>query len=304
MSPKVSICIPTFQQTDKLLILFRSIEQQIFRDFEVIVSDDSIDDEVKDLCKSDFNFSIQYHRNTPSKGSPENWNAAISLAKGEWIKLIHHDDYFYNAESLAKFVDASERFPETNYFYCRTSILDTHSGNQYPYSVDSHIVNRISEFSAYLFPKNLIGSPSTTFFKREIIEIFDNALVWLVDVEYYCRILKYYSVKNIDSFLITTTISENQLTNNLVNSRPVRIYEFFYCYNKLFKDFNAINRKIMRHCMLDLFKEFQITSISDIKSSGYKNGIPFYASLFFAVFRFNRKFAFRLFYKLNHFEIP
>ena len=85
MNPKVSICIPTYQQTDKLLTLFRTIEQQSFRDFEVIVSDDSIDNEVEDLCKSDFNFNIQYHRNTPSKGSPENWNASISLAHGEWI---------------------------------------------------------------------------------------------------------------------------------------------------------------------------------------------------------------------------
>jgi glycosyltransferase involved in cell wall biosynthesis len=304
MYPKVSICIPTYQQTRYLLVLFRSIEQQIFRDFEVIVTDDSYDNKVEDLCKSKFNFSIQYHRNTPAKGSPENWNAAISKAKGEWIKLIHHDDYFYNADSLAKFVEASERFPETHYFYCRTSILDTHSGNQYPYSVDYHIVNRISKFSAYLFPKNLIGSPSTTFYKREISETFDKSLIWLVDVEFYCRILKSQTVRRIESLLITTMLSENQLTNNLKFNRPVRIYEFFYCYNKLIGDFNSVNRKIMRHCMLDLFKEFQITSISDIKSSGYKNGIPFYASLFFAVFRFNRKFAFRLFYKLNHFEIP
>jgi glycosyltransferase involved in cell wall biosynthesis len=304
MNPKVSICIPTYQQADKLLILFRSIEDQSFRDFEVIVTDDSHDNEVADLCKSDFNFNIQYHRNTPSKGSPENWNTAISKAKGEWIKLIHHDDYFYNSESLAKFVEESDRFPETPYFYCGTSILDTHSSNQFSYSVDPLIAHRISEFSAYLFPKNIIGSPSTTFFKRGINEFYDNSLVWLVDVEYYCRILKSNSVRKIDSLLIITAISEEQLSYKLKHNRPVRIYEFFYCYNKLIGDFNAINRKIMRHCMLDLFKEFQITSISDIKSSGYKNGIPFYASLFFAVYKFNPKFAFRLFYKLNHFEIP
>ncbi len=304
MNPKVSICIPTYQQADKLLILFRSIEQQSFRNFEVIVTDDSHDNEVEDLCKSEFDFSIHYYRNSPAKGSPENWNTAISLAKGDWIKLIHHDDYFYNSDSLAEFVEASERFPETHYFYCRTSILDTHSGNQYPYSVDSHIVNRISEFSAYLFPKNLIGSPSTTFFKREISETYDKSLIWLVDVEYFCRILKSQTVRRIDSLLITTMLSENQLTNNLKFDRPVRIYEFFYCYNKLIGGFNAINRKIMRHSMLDLFKDFHVISISDIKMTGYKNEIPFYAHLFFWVYRLSPRFAFRLFYKLNHFEIP
>ena len=304
MNPKVSICIPTYQQTDKLLILFRSIEQQSFRDFEVIVTDDSIDNNVEELCRSDFNFSIQYHRNFPSKGSPENWNAAISLAKGEWIKLIHHDDYFYNSDSLYAFVKESEKFPNTDYFFCRTSIFDTHSGKQYPYNVDQKILNRISEFSAYLFPKNLIGSPSTTFFKRGIIETYDKSLIWLVDVEYYCRVLKSQTVRCIDSLLITTMLSENQLTNNLKFNRPVRIYEFFYCYNKLISSFNAINCKIMRHSMLDLFKEFHVTSLSDIKTSGLKNRIPIYAYLFFAVYRISPHFAFRLFYKLNHFEIP
>jgi glycosyltransferase involved in cell wall biosynthesis len=304
MNPKVSICIPTYQQANKLLILFRSIEEQSFRDFEVIVTDDSIDNLVEELCMSEFNFSIQYHRNSPSKGSPENWNTAISLAKGEWIKLIHHDDYFYNAKSLATFVEESDRFPETRYFYCRSSILDTNSGNQYSYSVDPLIANRISEFSAYLFPKNIIGSPSTTFFKREINVFYDNSLIWLVDVEYYCRILKSNSVRKIDSFLITTSISEEQLSYKLKYNRPIRIYEFFYCYNKLIEDFNVLNRKIMRHSMLNLFKEFNVISIADIRMTGYKNEIPFCAHLFFVVYRISPYFAFRIFYKLNHFEIP
>lgn len=304
MNPKVSICIPTYQQADKLLVLFRSIEEQSFRDFEVIVTDDSTDNLVEDLCKSEFNFSIQYHRNSPAKGSPENWNEAISKAKGEWIKLIHHDDFFFNAESLAKFVEESAKFPDTDFFFCGTSILEIHSGNQAPYCVDSKIVNRISDFSAYLFPKNIIGSPSTNFFKREINVFYDNSLIWLVDVEYYCRILKSHAVRHIDSLLITTMLSENQLTNNLKFNRPVRVYEFFYCYNNLIGNFNAINRKIMRHSMLDLFKEFHVISIADIRMTGYKNAIPIYAHLFFVVYRISPYFAFRLFYKLNHFEIP
>ena len=60
----------------------------------------------------------------------------------------------------------------------------------------------------------------------------------------------------------------------------------------------------MRHRMLDLFKEFNVSSIADLKSSGIKNLVPTYALLFFVLFRINPQFAFRLFYKLNHFSIP
>jgi glycosyltransferase involved in cell wall biosynthesis len=304
MSPKVSICIPTYQQADKLLILFHSIEEQSFRDFEVIVTDDSHDNEVEDLCKSEFNFNIQYHRNTSTKGSPENWNTVISLAKGDWIKLIHHDDYFFNSESLAKFVEEADRFPETHYFFCSTSILDTHSGNQYSYSVNTKLLDRISDFRAYLFHKNLIGAPSTGFFRKGQIEAYDKVLIWLVDIEFYSRILKSTTVRGIDSELIVTAISEKQLTTNLKNNRNVELREFFYCYKKLIGDFDRLNRKIMRHRMLDLFKEFHVSSIADLKSTGIKHEIPAYTLLFFGIYNLNAKFAFRLFYKLNHFSIP
>jgi glycosyltransferase involved in cell wall biosynthesis len=304
MNPKVSICIPTYQQADKLLILFRSIEEQSFRDFEVIVTDDSPTDAVEKLCIQQYAFDLKYYKNSVAKGSPENWNAAISRAKGEWIKLIHHDDYFYNSESLKTFVQEAEKFPQTDYFFCRTSILDTHSGNQYSYSVNTKLLNRISEFSAYHFHKNLIGAPSTGFFRNGLVETYDKLLIWLVDIEFYCRILKSNRVRVIDSELITTTISEKQLTSNLKNNRNVELCEFFYCYRKLIGDFDKLNRKIMRHRMLDLFKEFHVSSIADLKSTGIKHQIPLYTFLFFGVFTFNSKFAFRLFYKLNHFEIP
>jgi glycosyltransferase involved in cell wall biosynthesis len=47
MNPKISICIPTYKQVDKLEVLLRSIDSQTFRDFEVIVSDDSPDMDVE-----------------------------------------------------------------------------------------------------------------------------------------------------------------------------------------------------------------------------------------------------------------
>ena len=215
---------------------------------------------------------------------------------------LSNSRFFYAASSHV--FGRVEKFPQTDYFFCRTSIFDTHSENQYSYSVNNKLLNRISEFSAYLFHKNLIGAPSTGFFKNGLVETYDKLLIWLVDIEFYCRILKANTIRGIDSELITTTISEKQLTTKLKNNRNVELREFFYCYKKLIGDFDRINRKIMRHRMLDLFKEFHVSSIADLNSTGIKHAIPIYASLFFAVYKFNPKFAFRLFYKLNHFSIP
>jgi glycosyltransferase involved in cell wall biosynthesis len=63
MNPKISICIPAYKQADKLEKLLHSIENQTYRDFEVIVTDDSPNDEVRDLCLMGFNFPVFYYKN-------------------------------------------------------------------------------------------------------------------------------------------------------------------------------------------------------------------------------------------------
>ena len=63
-NPIISICIPAYKRIDYLKRLLWSIEIQKFKDFEVIISDDSNDDSVAVLLK-EFNgrFEIKYFKN-------------------------------------------------------------------------------------------------------------------------------------------------------------------------------------------------------------------------------------------------
>ena len=102
-TPEISICIPTFNQTFYLKKLLDSILIQTFTNFEIIISDDSSTDDVYDLISSYRHFfidKITYVRNAKSLGPPTNWNNSISLAKGKWIKIMHHDDCFSSLNSL------------------------------------------------------------------------------------------------------------------------------------------------------------------------------------------------------------
>ena len=61
---KVSICIPAYKRTVFLRRLLQSIEMQTFKDFEVIVSDDSDDDSVFQLVNEfSKNINILYFKN-------------------------------------------------------------------------------------------------------------------------------------------------------------------------------------------------------------------------------------------------
>jgi glycosyltransferase involved in cell wall biosynthesis len=303
MEYKLSICIPTFKQAEKLRVLLNSIEIQTFRNFEVIVSDDSPDDEVENLCKGNYLFEINYFRNPVAKGSPENWNAVVKLARGEWVKLIHHDDYFYSEHSLQEFVNASILNPEIDYFFSATSILDSKSGKQFPYIVNLSHVNRIDAISALLFHKNLIGAPSTGFYRKTLSIQYDTALIWLVDIEYYIRLLATHKVKYIDKPLITTVISEGQLTTGFKNNRALEIREFLYCYSKYIRSFDLQNKKILRKRLLDLFSEFDVKDVADLRSLGLISPIPFFAKVLLFFCKINRQYSFRLLYRLNHFKL-
>ena len=106
MSPLISICIPAYERPAFLKRLLDSIAQQVFKDFEVIITDDSSSREIEELLFSTpYKYSIHYQRNPRPLGTPLNWMEGIKHATGHWIKIMHDDDYFTSPDSLQQFVD-------------------------------------------------------------------------------------------------------------------------------------------------------------------------------------------------------
>src|SRR5688500_15313078 len=107
--PKVSICIPTYNQTRYLKNTLQSILIQTYKDYEVIITDDTSSSIISDFLKVyNFKAKLRYYHNKPALGSPQNWNYCISKAQGEYIKILHHDDWFSKNDSLLHFVEALE----------------------------------------------------------------------------------------------------------------------------------------------------------------------------------------------------
>src|SRR4051812_35686400 len=117
--PLISICIPAYKNAAFVYRLLRSIVNQSFSDYEIIVSDDSPDDSVEKLV-NEFKEGppIKYFRNRPAAGTPANWNLAIGKACGKWIKLMHDDDWFDNNDALLTFKKNTEKYTDCNFFYC------------------------------------------------------------------------------------------------------------------------------------------------------------------------------------------
>jgi glycosyltransferase involved in cell wall biosynthesis len=231
-NPIISICIPAYKRIDYLKRLLCSIEIQKFKDYEVIISDDSNDHSVEELLKN-FNgrFEIKYFKNEKALGTPANWNHAISKATGEWIKLMHDDDWFDNEHSLEKF--ALARNNNNKFIFSAYTNKTELTNNIEKKFFNENLKTIILKNPLSLLAKNSIGPPSVTLFHNSIKDKYDEGLKWRVDIEYYIRnISKGIEFTYINELLINVGVSESQVTNYCLNVPSVEIPEMYILLSK------------------------------------------------------------------------
>jgi dTDP-4-dehydrorhamnose reductase len=188
--PFFSICIPTYGYDGKgiefLDYNFQLLSKQTFKDFEVVVSDHSIDDTIKTICnKWNTILKIKYFRNEHGRGmiSP-NINVAMKHSIGKWIKILFQDDFLYDENSLQKQYEIIKDNPQIKWLV--TTFYHSNDGINF-YRLYQPKFNDVIWNGT-----NTLGNPSNlTLINKDII-FFDEELNWLLDCEYYYRLyLKY-----------------------------------------------------------------------------------------------------------------
>lgn len=232
--PFFSICIPVYKNVRYLERLLKSIRIQTFRDYEVVICDDSPDEKVGAWLQENFaGAGFTYYRNVPALGTPENWNECIRKSTGTWIKLMHDDDWFAHENVLhilhETLIATDARFIHCNY---RNILLDnTHK--EIPRIKGSSFRNWwVKKSPETLYARNIIGPPSVVCVHRSITERYDKRMKWLVDIDYYIRILKKEKAFYIKDILIHVGLGEDQVTQYTHNRPEVEIPEGLLLYEK------------------------------------------------------------------------
>jgi glycosyltransferase involved in cell wall biosynthesis len=233
MMPIISVCIPTYNNLSGFRRAIESLVHQSFQDFEVIVTDDSTNNDIVDyLAHQTFSFPIVYKRNIPSLGSPANWNKALALAKGEFIKILHHDDWLATDASLAMFMAAMDESGGKAFIFSNT--INVYAGGKQQIRRPSGLfLKRLGKDPYLLFFGNYIGSPSVVFFSRKLGQIFDCQSRWYVDVIFYVAVLKAngHYFKHIDAALVKVTAGDpGQLTQRIAFAEKFK--ETMYMFNQ------------------------------------------------------------------------
>ncbi len=256
MSVLISICIPAYKNAAFLSRLLDSIAHQTFKDFEVIISDDSPDNELETIIEFYKRyFPIVYHKNTVALGSPANWNNAIQLAKGKWIKLMHNDDWFAHTRSLEIFAAYTMQSNVKDFIFSAHHLYENDKMKSIE-KVSFIIENQLRKNPLILFRKNYIGHPSTILIKNNRDIWYDENIKWVVDFEFYIRALKKTDFIYINQPLINIGLGEHQITQHVFRNRDVEIPENIYLLNKLGK--SILNNIVVYDYYWRLLRNLQI----------------------------------------------
>lgn len=267
-NPFISICIPAYKRPELMRRLLVSVMEQSFKDFEIIVTDDSPDSSVEEVVKTFSQLPLRYFKNEPAAGTPGNWNLAMQKATAPWIQLLHADDWFASPDALNKFAAVCCK-SSSSFVFCASREISKEGKCIKELRPSSAKLRLLEEDPLCLVQDNLIGHPSVVLHKRDSSLQYNNAYKWVVDIDFYIRFLeKHPSFEYISDPLINIGIDEEQVSATAYKNPSVEIPEYLQLISHLPQQVRLANRYVF-HALWTLVKKFRIKDWSYIREQGY-----------------------------------
>ncbi|MCR4854521.1 MAG: glycosyltransferase [Prevotella sp.] len=187
MTTDFTIVIPAFNKVDLLKRALESTVQQTGVSFDIVVADDSTTNDVEQFIgqwKSDI--PITYLHNRPTMGAVPNWNNALKAATGRYIILMHHDEAMQDPHHLLTIAGHMNQGADI----VISAVTVYAGGKERRRLFPSSLTNFFIHHPTLLFLANPIGPCACVAFRKEHVQPFDDRLQWLVDVEWYYRMLR------------------------------------------------------------------------------------------------------------------
>lgn len=94
MNPEISVIIPTYNSEGYIAQALKSVFNQTYRNFEIILVDDASSDSTVDIALSFGDQRLKIIKNKRNRGVSHARNCGIKQAQGRWIALLDSDDWY------------------------------------------------------------------------------------------------------------------------------------------------------------------------------------------------------------------
>ncbi len=190
--PLVSICIPAYNNADTLAETMRCVQNQTWKNIELIVVDDHSTDGTAEVAKANADHRTRVYENETNLGMSGNWNRCLSLCSGKYIKLLCADDLL-DADLIRREVNLLEADPEVVMVSTDTRFIDPNGNEKQVYrryfakgKCDGRKAARFS-----VFTRDYLGAPLANTFRRSAYEAlggFDDSFFYIVDYDFFMKL--------------------------------------------------------------------------------------------------------------------
>lgn len=213
--PRISIITPSFNQGQFIEETIRSVLLQNYPNLEYIIIDGGSTDNTIEIIKK-YQPWISYWVSEPDRGQAHAINKGIKQATGTILAYLNSDDY-YLPGALLQVANHFQKSSDIALLHGRCCYVDE-NGNKIGEQVGQ--ITRISEILDlwdFWWKKRQFVQPEV-FWRREITEqigLFNEELNFVLDYEYWCRILQANGkVKALDSALSCFRFTQLQKSNH------------------------------------------------------------------------------------------
>ena len=263
----ISICIPAYKKPEYVLRAIQSILKQSYKKVEIIISDDSPNEDIKIAIQPYISdIDIKYYHNQPALKSPMNWNNALDKANGEYVMLLHQDDWLHDSNTLSIYLNSFLNHSEVGFVFCKNTAIQT-DGVALNLQAIKSLLGNMGQKPHHLLRANVIGPPSNVMLKRSIPIRYDENYIWLVDVDYYVQLLEAGNQYiYLDQHLVSIGLHEDQTTVFCRNNEDVIVKENIHFAHKLGN--NAFVDILIYDYYWRLLRNYKIRSVDTLHVYG------------------------------------
>jgi glycosyltransferase involved in cell wall biosynthesis len=249
--PLVTVTIPMYNNARFIRQTIESILSQTYEHFELLIYDDSSTDESWDIAMSFSDPRIRLFKNERNLGPEGNWNRAVSMVRGEYVKLVCGDDILYpdclekqvevfrDSRNIGVSLVCSQRTiidPEGKTLIKKVNFVD--GGRKEP----ADIVRKMIRMGT-----NIIGEPVCGLYPALLLKKtrgYCAVIPYTIDLEFWIQLLRLGDLYVIDEPLCAFRISDVSWSSRIGELRHQQFLEFME---------NTASEKLFEVTELDMF---------------------------------------------------
>jgi glycosyltransferase involved in cell wall biosynthesis len=224
--PTISVVIPVYNGAKFLSQAIRSVLDQTWRNFELIIVDNASDDDSLKVARNYRDSRVLIYAEKNHLPIYANFNRAAGYARGKYIKFLCADDVLLPA-SLETLLKIMMNEPKIGLATSKRVAIDAngnhkgllhleHRGGRIPGGEALKLVTKLN---------NYIGEPSCVLLKKDVFTAlggFDSRFCQLGDLHLWCRILAKHDLYYYQTPLSCYRIHSEQTTHK--NLRNLKLW--------------------------------------------------------------------------------